>query len=122
MSFHRDGISIWRVLASEPSSDGPFQPKRPDLSIGVYVLQSDRQSPEHDRHIPDEVRREVLRRDNYMCKTCRWSHGEWNPSDPRHLELHHKKSHVSGGENVEGNLKTLCTVCHDKVHRSGKEE
>jgi hypothetical protein len=95
---------------------------RPDLHIGVYVLQSDRQSPEHDRLIPDEVRREVLRRDNYMCQTCRWSHGEWNPSDPRHLELHHIKFHVSGGENIKENLKTLCTVCHDKSHRSGKGE
>src|SRR5690606_15138753 len=29
---------------------------RPDLSIGVYVLEEDRQAPEHDRHIPDAVR------------------------------------------------------------------
>jgi len=35
------------------------------------------------------------------------SHDEWNPSDPRHLELHHIEHHVKGGENVEGNLKTL---------------
>jgi hypothetical protein len=40
---------------------------RPDLSVGVYVLQADRQSPEHDRHIADDIRREVLRRDGYMC-------------------------------------------------------
>lgn len=90
---------------------------RPDLGIGVYVLQADRQSPEHDRSITDDVRREVLRRDGYKCKSCGWSHDEWNPSDPRHLELHHIKHHVKGGENVEQNLKTLCTVCHDKVHR-----
>jgi len=90
---------------------------RPELGVGVYVLQADRQSPEHDRHIPDDVRRAVLRRDGYRCKTCGWSHSEWNPSDPRHLELHHIKHHSRGGENVEENLKTLCTVCHDKVHR-----
>jgi hypothetical protein len=90
---------------------------RPDLAVGVYVLQADRQSPEHDRHIPDDVRREVLRRDVYKCKHCDWSHGEWNPSDPRHLELHHIEHHVKGGRNVKENLKTLCTVCHDKVHR-----
>ena len=41
---------------------------RPDLGVGVYVLQADRQSPEHDRSIPDDVRREVLRRDGYKCK------------------------------------------------------
>lgn len=90
---------------------------RPDLGIGVYILQADRQSPEHDRHIPDDVRRELLRRDGYKCKSCGWSHDEWNPSDPRHLEIHHIKHHVKGGENAEGNLQTLCTVCHDKVHR-----
>lgn len=93
---------------------------RPDLSIGVYVLQGDRQSPEHDRHIPDDVRREVLRRDRYRCCTCGWSHNEWNPSDPRHMELHHVKHHARGGENIKENLTTLCTVCHDKLHRKMK--
>jgi len=92
---------------------------RPDLGIGVYVLQADRQSPEHDRNIPDDVRREVLRRDGYRCGGCQWSHAEWNPSDPRHLELHHLKPHAEGGENIKENLKTLCTVCHDKLHTKG---
>jgi len=94
---------------------------RPDLAVGVYVLQADRQSPEHDRLIPDEVRREALRRDGYKCRECGWSHDEWNPSDPRHLELHHVKHHADGGANVESNLKTLCTVCHDKLHRREKK-
>ena len=89
----------------------------PDVGVGIYVLQADRQSPEHDRHIPDDVRREVLRRDRYRCHECGWSHELWNPSDARHLELHHVKHHVKGGENVEENLRTLCTVCHDKEHK-----
>lgn len=90
---------------------------RPDLGVGVYVLQADRQSPEHDRSIPDDVRREVLRRDGYKCRMCGWSHEEWNPSDPRHLELHHIKHHAKGGANAGENLETFCNVCHDKVHR-----
>ncbi len=61
---------------------------------------------------------EVLRRDGYKCTKCNWSHEEWNRSDPRHLELHHVKPHVKGGENTEANLTTLCTVCHDDVHRN----
>lgn len=89
---------------------------RPDLPVGVYVLQGDRQSPEHDRNIPDDVRGEVLRRDGYECKRCSWSHKEWNPSNPRHLELHHIEHHAKGGRNIKENLKTLCNVCHDKVH------
>lgn len=94
---------------------------RPDLDIGVYVLQADRQSPEHDRHIPDDVRREILRRDKYECQECGWSSKEWNSSDPRHLELHHIKHHAKGGKNTEENLKTLCTVCHDKLHKRKKQ-
>ena len=89
---------------------------RPDLPVGTYLLEQDRQSPEHDRHIPDPVRREVLRRDNYRCQRCAWTHSLWNRSDPRHLELHHIDAHVSGGENVESNLITLCIVCHDLWH------
>ena len=93
---------------------------RPDLSIGIYVLQADRQSPEHDRYIPDDVRRQVLKDDDYICKGCGWSNKKWNPSDPRHLELHHIKHHAKGGKNDRENLQTLCTVCHDRVHRKEK--
>jgi hypothetical protein len=93
---------------------------RPDLSVGVYILQADRQNPEHDRHIADDIRRKVLRRDGYKCQECNWSHEEWNPSDPRHLEIHHVKHHVRGGTNVKENLRSLCTVCHDKIHRKRK--
>jgi hypothetical protein len=89
---------------------------RPDLPIGTYLLEQDRQSPMHDRHIPDPVRREVLRRDNYQCKRCGWTHSLWNRSDSRHLELHHIEAHASGGDNTEANLITLCTVCHDLWH------
>ncbi len=95
---------------------------RPDLNVGVYVLQADRQSPKHDRHISDKIRREVLRRDEYLCQDCNWRHEEWNPSDPRHLEIHHIKHHAKGGSNVKENLNTLCTVCHDKIHRKSKQQ
>lgn len=90
---------------------------RPDISIGAYVLERDRQSPAHDRAIPDSVRRDILRRDNYRCGACGWHHELWNPSDPRHLELHHVTHHAKGGENVSGNLRTLCNICHDEIHR-----
>jgi len=89
---------------------------RPDLPVGVYVLSSDRQAPSHDRVIPDSVRKSVLKRDGYTCQKCSWKHDKWNPSDPRHLEAHHKKQHVHGGSNTEENLITLCNICHDRVH------
>ncbi|MBN1186110.1 MAG: HNH endonuclease [Bacteroidales bacterium] len=90
---------------------------RPDLDVGAYLLEADRQSPEHDRRIPDPIKRAALRRDGYKCRNCNWSHDLWNRSDPRHLELHHIKHHAAGGENTEENLITLCTVCHDDLHR-----
>lgn len=93
---------------------------RPDLEVGMYVLEADRQSPTHDRRIPDPVKGEVLRRDSYRCTTCGWNHELWNPSDPRHLELHHVKPHAEKGANVATNLTTLCTICHDEVHRKVK--
>lgn len=93
---------------------------RPDLPVGSYILESLRQSPEHDRQIPDPIRGAILRRDNYKCIKCGWTHEDWNRSDPRHLELHHKKEHAKGGENTEENLITVCTVCHDEIHRKSK--
>lgn len=92
---------------------------RPDLPIGTYLPESERQSPAHDRHIPDAVRRNVLRRDGYRCRTCGWSHSDWNPDDPRHLEIHHVVSHRKRGPNVRENLITVCIVCHDRIHRNG---
>lgn len=89
---------------------------RPGMNVGSYLLEQDRQSPPHDRRIPDPVRRAVLRRDKYRCRRCNWTHNDFNRSDPRHLELHHVKKHSTGGENTEANLITLCTVCHDEWH------
>ena len=90
---------------------------RPDLPIGVYVLESSRQSPAHDQKISDPVRRAVLVRDKYVCTQCGWSQKQWNPADPRHLELHHVQPHISGGANTADNLITLCNICHDDKHR-----
>jgi hypothetical protein len=93
---------------------------RPELAVGTYMLEADRQSYEHDRRIPDDVRRKVLRNDGYKCRKCGWSQDEWNKADPRHLELHHIRHHAKGGGNAVDNLKTLCTVCHDMVHKVEK--
>lgn len=90
---------------------------RPDLAVGEYVLEADRQSPPHDRNIPDPVRGNVLRRDNFKCRTCGWTQEQWHRADPRNLELHHIDPHHAGGTNEADNLLTLCNVCHDDSHR-----
>jgi 5-methylcytosine-specific restriction endonuclease McrA len=89
---------------------------RPDLSPGMYVLESDRQLPAHDRKVKDSVRRQILSRDNHTCQNCGWTHDKWNSSDPRHLEIHHIEHHVECGSNDADNLKTLCNICHDLEH------
>lgn len=91
---------------------------RPELEVGAYLLEEDRQAPIHDRKIPDPVRVNVLERDHHCCRNCHWSHTKKIANDPRmFLELHHIEHHVNGGENTPANLITLCNVCHDDVHR-----
>lgn len=89
---------------------------RPDLSVGVYVLEEDRQSPVHDRRIPDPIRNLVLERDKYHCTNCGWGQ-EFALADHRHLTLHHKEHHARGGANTVENLVTLCNRCHYEIHR-----
>lgn len=92
---------------------------RPELAVGAYLLEEDRQAEIHDRKIPDPVRVSVLERDHHACRNCHWSHSNKTPNDPRtFLELHHIEHHADGGENTLTNLITLCNVCHDEVHRS----
>jgi hypothetical protein len=91
---------------------------RPELEVGAYLLEEDRQAEVHDRKIPDPVRVAVLERDHHACRNCGWSHARKTANDPRtFLELHHIEHHADGGENTPGNLITLCNVCHDDVHR-----
>jgi len=90
---------------------------RPDLPVGSYVLEEDKQAPEHDRKIPDDVRIVVLERDGFACRCCGWTRDAMRPDDPRKLlELHHVIQHVDKGENSADNLVTLCNVHHDQVH------
>ena len=92
----------------------------PTLPVGVYVLMRDEQAPQHDRHISEIVRREVMRRDNWSCRWrgCGWPHG-FPASDHRYLEAHHITHHADGGANSVENLVTLCNLHHDETHRTG---
>lgn len=94
---------------------------RGDLAVGVYMLEHGRQAEEHDRHIPDDVRVAVLKRDNFRCVRCGWNRSILSPDDPRKfLELHHISHHKDRGANTVDNLETLCNVDHDALHREMK--
>lgn len=90
---------------------------RPNLPIGTYILEENRQAPPHDRKIKDAVRAAVLARDGYACTCCGWMRSQAYLDDPRrHLELHHLTAHADKGGNNADNLITLCNVDHDRVH------
>lgn len=96
---------------------------RPDLPVGVYILEHDRQARLNDRKISDAVRVQVLERDKHSCRVCGWGYAARQPGDPRQfLELHHVMHHVKGGTNEADNLITLCNVHHDRVHADENAE
>ena len=59
--------------------------------------------------IPPGVRRDVLARDGYRCRTpgC---------GSARFLEVHHVVPRAAGGSNRPDNLVTLCSACHQLTH------
>ncbi|RZV12546.1 DNA directed RNA polymerase subunit P/RPABC4 [Natrinema hispanicum] len=56
----------------------------------------------------NSIRKEVLERDGYQCKSC----GETE----KELHVHHVEPLSEGGSNSKNNLKTLCHPCHEDVH------
>ena len=105
------------------------QTGKPNLPVGIYVLERDRQAPAHDRKVTDFVRARVLKRDEFRCcyqlddrNSCGWHPDDWVRADPRFLELHHIVEHAEGGPNEADNLVTLCNVCHDEIHRRARDD
>jgi hypothetical protein len=91
---------------------------RPDLPVGIYVLEAARQAEVHDRKIDDAVRVEVLERDNFSCRKCGWKDSQKKEGDPRQLlELHHLNYHADKGSNTLDNLITVCNVDHVVIHK-----
>lgn len=90
---------------------------RPDLGVGMYVLEHQRQAEPHDRHIPEKESQIAYERANYTCEECGWNQSKWRKETPRFLELHHIVHHAKGGTNTADNLRCLCNVCHDELHK-----
>ena len=60
----------------------------------------------------ETLRQQVLRRDGWRCQSC---------GTMSNLEVHHKEFRSHSGDDSEQNLMTLCSKCHDSVHRPGNE-
>lgn len=59
------------------------------------------------------VRQYVLKRDNYTCQCCG---AHTTAKKAVKLHVHHLESRKVGG-NAPSNLITLCTACHDSLHK-----
>jgi 5-methylcytosine-specific restriction endonuclease McrA len=55
-----------------------------------------------------ELHRQVLERDGWRCQVC---------GSMQCLQVHHLKFRSQSGGDEEQNLITLCTECHERVHR-----
>ena len=55
-----------------------------------------------------KLHRQVLERDNWRCQMC---------GTMIHLQVHHQNFRSHSGSDVEQNLITLCTNCHEHMHR-----
>lgn len=66
------------------------------------------------KNIPDKIRLQVLKRDNFTCKSCGKSPA-FHPElqiDVIKLEIDHFNPHSKGGSNNLDNLQTLCIQCN----------
>jgi 5-methylcytosine-specific restriction endonuclease McrA len=55
-----------------------------------------------------ELRKQVLERDGWRCQQC---------GQTRDLHVHHIQSRGHLGSDTEGNLITLCALCHQTYHQ-----
>jgi 5-methylcytosine-specific restriction endonuclease McrA len=58
----------------------------------------------------ENLRQQILRRDSWRCQSC---------GAMANLEVHHKEFRSHSGEDLEGNLITLCVDCHKAAHGLG---
>ena len=57
--------------------------------------------------ISKEVRKEVYKRDGYLCALC---------GSGQYLQIHHVVPRSQGGSDFPENLITLCSKCHGQAH------
>lgn len=65
-----------------------------------------------DRDAYENLRQQVLRRDNWRCQSC---------GSMCSLEVHHQQFRSQAGDDSELNLITLCAVCHSRAHSDPRD-
>lgn len=88
---------IWQVLVEKEGINFEL--------LGKVINSAPKYKPGLKKHpLPEEVKKEVMRRDNFRCQICK---------SPFGLVLHHIEPF---GESIPSNLITLCRTCHSVVH------
>jgi 5-methylcytosine-specific restriction protein A len=59
-----------------------------------------------------KLRRQILKRDGYLCQACRIRSAD---------HVHHIKPKSEGGLDVPENLVSWCEQCHEEWHRTNKK-
>lgn len=70
------------------------------------------QKPDRIRLNSDEsekLKQKILQRDGWRCQSC---------GAMSNLEVHHQQFRSHGGDDLEQNLITLCSICHSVIHGS----
>lgn len=76
----------------------------------AYMWQQKVYKPRKDeRYAPNMMVKEVFKRDNYQCQSCR------KRFPVIELSCHHVIPRAEGGDNNPKNLITLCRPCHDLI-------
>lgn len=109
------GIRAWPRRIRELRREGMqilSNNDRVDIKPGQYILVSRDRLPSVEKNI-GKLRAIVLQRDGYTCQMCGRGQEDPDALDPnRNTRL--QVDHIDQqGENVESNLRTLCSACNE---------
>jgi len=68
-----------------------------------------------NEQIPNELRADVLRRDNHQCQFCGLSDSKHEDKHGRGLHVHHILPQRAESNHRRYNLITVCKECHDQL-------
>lgn len=99
--YMANGCDVWLRKCPKCQADRKLDDKQKHISPDKKTISG--------RKIPDKMRYQVLKRDNFKCCMC----GASPAKDPT-IELHidHIIPWSKGGENTLDNLQTLCSRCN----------
>ena len=100
----------WGLSGNQNGMYGMIGKKNPNWNGGHS---SERQA-KYAQYFWKELRKSILRRDNYKCRKCKISHNSKNKLIVHHIKFWSKSPELRFEPN---NLITLCEKCHKNIHK-----